>query len=703
MWAGLAGLVSIACLSSSLLGRLGYAFGFAVTPVLALAALHLGTRAEGRLGRALLAWLPVGAVPLVVMAASAPFSRSCGVASGLRWYALQPVASSITAAIVGVALVRRWPTRGARLAWAWPLATLLVALVFLYRHLPVFAYDPFWGYFPGSLYDEQVSVRPAFYWARLYHLVAALALWAVAARRRPIALGLLAATTALALLAPQLGFRQTTASITAALGGRRDTAHFSLHVPAATSAATLDRLADECEFRYARLVELLGHGPPRITIFLFDSVESKQRWTGLQGTSIARPWQAQIVTHGLGVPHDSLNHELVHAFFGEYGDPLFGLPWRGLDIASGLVEGVAVALDDDDSDDEVHGLAQTMRKSHQLPPVSELLSLRFLLHPPTRAYTAAGSFCRFLVRRQGGRELAALYHGGAREAVLQAQFGRSLAELERDWWQFLDARPLPPVTAESRDALSRPSIFARRCAHELATKRQAAFAAMGADVDRGLGLLQAICAEDPERPEHLTLVLREALARRRPLLAERTAWALLAHPQASEKHLAQAAEALGDLTIQRGDRFTALGYFALAGRAPAEPGVARLRVVKQHAAGLPAGELAESLVKYLYQDGGKREQAAKLVALQPEVGLYAYLLGRQLQGRAAVEALERSQRLGLPDARFVKEALRLGIEQALAAQAFPEAARFASALVEAGEPSGAVWGRRIAFLAARAR
>ena len=89
----------------------------------------------------------------------------------------------------------------------------------------------------------------------------------------------------------------------------------------------------------------------------------------------------------------------------------------------------------------------------------------------------------------------------------------------------------------------------------------------------------------------------------------------------------------------------AAGARALAPLRWLRAGTPRLRAVKQHAAGLPAGELAGALVKYLYQDGGKREQAEQLVALQPEVGLYAYLLGRQLQGRAAVEALDRSLRL----------------------------------------------------------
>ena len=44
------------------------------------------------------------------------------------------------------------------LAFATPVVSLLWTLLRLYRDPPVFAYDPFGGYFPGPIYDE--ALRP---------------------------------------------------------------------------------------------------------------------------------------------------------------------------------------------------------------------------------------------------------------------------------------------------------------------------------------------------------------------------------------------------------------------------------------------------------------------------------------------------------------------------------------------------------------
>src|SRR5262249_54069358 len=118
-----------------------------------------------------------------------------------------------------------------------------------YRFLaapPVNAFDPFGGYFPGTLYDENVAVPTALWWARLYHLTLALAAlsmaalfldgeplrlgWRAARRRSPIVPMLLAAlAAALGFSGGRLGFARSAGDVARALGGERRTEHFVLH------------------------------------------------------------------------------------------------------------------------------------------------------------------------------------------------------------------------------------------------------------------------------------------------------------------------------------------------------------------------------------------------------------------------------------------------------------------------------------------
>ena len=200
--------------------------------------------------------------------------KNCNPGIGLVWYVVLPLGSAVFAAALGVALGLATRHRG--LAFA--LAPLLVALVWsvwrLYTAPPIFVFDPLFGYFAGSVYDERVTVPTALLWARAYHLAIALALLATCAvfldgdtlslrwrsRRRPLlALTFVVAAAGLYASGPVLGYREDARSIARALGGTRSTRHFVLHyAEAGPYAHELDDVARELEFRWSELAEMLA-------------------------------------------------------------------------------------------------------------------------------------------------------------------------------------------------------------------------------------------------------------------------------------------------------------------------------------------------------------------------------------------------------------------------------------------------------------
>ena len=56
------------------------------------------------------------------------------------------------------------------------------------------------------------------------------------------------------------------------------------------------------------------------------------------------------------------------------------------------------------------------------------------------AYPAAGSFVQFVIQKYSLGKLKAVYQGAAWGAARSAACGKSLAELERDWLEFLRTR-----------------------------------------------------------------------------------------------------------------------------------------------------------------------------------------------------------------------------------------------------------------------
>ena len=380
-------------------------------------------------------------VPLAVISANALRVKNCDYLEGLAFFGMMPVLSVTLASITGVLWALAVPR--AALATFGALLTLLLSVVWgLYRFYAapaIFGHDPFVGYFPGTLYDEDVAIRAPFLVYRAYNLVwAAAALFAAAhlfepaelrlgrpfrrpVRRRAVprparprpgagrwatpAAAFVLATVGVVLfwLRAPLGFSIDAAHVAHALGGTKHTAHFTIHYPAEMKPAEVALLAQDHEFRYSQLSAIFKASPPRITSFVFRSDEDKRRLMGAGRTLIAKPWRNEIYLNWSPFPHPVLKHELAHVFAGLHGDRLFGVSvrWRRGPVPYpvfnvGLIEGLAVAADWRPYLHELtgHQMAAALSKLDLAPPLPSIFGYGFLANAASRSYVLAGSFCR---------------------------------------------------------------------------------------------------------------------------------------------------------------------------------------------------------------------------------------------------------------------------------------------------------------------
>ena len=143
-------------------------------------------------------------------------------------------------------------------------------------------------------------------------------------------------------------------------------------------------------------------------------------------------------------PYD--NHECVHLYASTLGMPV-----------SLLTEGLAVALQTNPiannfvprwSGTFVHDLARTFRTDGRLVPLDQMLQTsQFYSQDLNVVYPEAGSFARFLIDAYGLATFKDLYGRVASndvEATVAAKFasvyGKSVGELEAEWWALLDRR-----------------------------------------------------------------------------------------------------------------------------------------------------------------------------------------------------------------------------------------------------------------------
>jgi tetratricopeptide (TPR) repeat protein len=710
VWTALLAIAAAAMAATPLLGLLGFESSFVLGLCASLAAAHLaaetvfraraaaspayGDLADARPGRAIarlyLAALrrPLAALllPLAILTANALRVKNCDLAGGFAWFLLLPVGSAATGAAAGLVagLATRRRLAGTLLAVAIVLGSLLWGVARFYAAPPVFGFDPFAGYFPGSLYDEELPIPGPFLVARALHFTYVFATLAIAAAfcngrtlrlalrpRAPRVLVLGAALLAGALFAraaTQPDCAPDAASIAATLGGRLDTAHLTLfYDPAGPWTRDIALHAQDAELRWAQLAGTFGVRPQgRISAYLFDNSDQKRRLLGASHTQIAKPWRREIYLQHDAFPHPVIKHELAHVFAGEFGDPIFHVARHGLHFSPGLIEGAAVAADAHPERVSLDQQVKILREDHLEPPLDQILGPRFFAWASSQAYSTAGSFCRFLLETRGPERFRVLYASGG---DFESAYGEPLPALAAEWGRRIDATPLSDEERSlAHDRLHRPSVFHKVCAHELAVRRDEARALSArGDHAAALARLESVCSDDPDEPAHIAELMDAHLAARDEAAAVAVAQRLLAHPKVSDALRARALTLLGDARL-RGGNAGAADYFRRALGLPLDENTARQLRARVIAAEDPV--IGPALARYLTGDvAGAHDPALDLLhALEmidaaPRVGLGHYLAGRQLAAHdrwtEARAAFARARQLGLPDRGFLIESRKM--------------------------------------------
>jgi hypothetical protein len=665
---------------------LGYDFAFALGLAAALAGVDIGHGQAAR-ARAALGRTPTGGelgrvfgraaalaaatllLPLLIGLGNAARVRNCSLAAGLGFFALLPLPSALFAATAGVVAGVATPNRrrGRLLAFALPVASIVWTLLRLYRDPPVFAFDPFGGYFPGPIYDE--ALRPPI---TLLLFRVANAVWAATAivlalgvtsygrdprRWRPAllaaALPLLAASIVLYANGGRMGFHVTRADLARVLNRSETTEHFVIHYVSGSKSRTDAALeVEDLEFRYQQLVETFGVEPKLpITVWGFPDGALKKALVGAGDTLYAKPWTREMFVQEQ-FPSKRLRHEMAHIFAGAFGDPFFGvaLGWRWTPLphpvlAMGLVEGIAEAADAGDpwGDATIHQEAAAMIAAGLAPPLADVVGAGFSTLAGARAYTIAGSFSAFLLGTHGADKLRALYRSAGNFSDV---YRVPLSDLEREWRHFLAGQPLTKQErAHATEEFRRGAIFGRVCARELAARVAEARGLVGSDPARAVELLRSTCHDDPNEPLYRLALARAEVAAG----AEPAARAELAHlaldgtltvPLRAEAESLTAAIDFAGRDYLNAETHQRRALDLAATDADRRQALAKL-------AGLSTPAARTTLGRALYAETVEPDVDQVLTfflfgeyaRLHPADRLGPYLLGRQLIGRDAARAL----------------------------------------------------------------
>ena len=634
----------------------------------------------------------VGYVTVVIHGVRAGF---CDAAGGTAMYALGPLFGAVMGgawgALVGELLLRvEPPVLRVSLAVAagifGPLFSILLSVWRFYSTPTIFAFDPFFGFFSGTLYDTVVEATVPLLTYRLGSSLTLIAAGVFAAHlvrdedgklalrslHRP-GLPLLGAACAsaslvLTLEGSRLGHWQTAATIERDLGARIAGARCDViysRTMRTDEARLFARDCDEQVPAIERYFEVPNTG--RVTAYLFRNPADKRRLMGAGDTFIAKPWRREVYLQAAGYPHPVLGHEIAHVVAGSFAPGPFHIAgkWKGIKANPGLIEGVAVAASSDEDPLTPAEWSRAMLDLGILPPLAPLFSFDFLGENAAKSYTVAGSFVRFVKAKFGSATVRAWYGGGALADLTHASWDT----LEADWRATLAKLKVPePAEAVARARFDRPALWGRRCPHTVDLFRKEAERAMErGDYLQARRTYEELLQLDP-RDDAAKLSIAGCLLRRderqeaRKLLA-----AIFADEGASRLAQNRALSQLADLDLESGDYDRAAQrYGQLASRSFDED---TLRTIEVKVGALSDPRARRAITAFLVGSPERGVDAMSAGALlgswaaeDPTDGLPEYLLGKDLSNRGyypeAAERLDRALAKRLPPGRVLREALR---------------------------------------------
>lgn len=657
-------------------------------------------------------------------------TAGAGAVMGGAWGA---AAGELTGALAARGRVRRTRLVAATLALAAPIAGVVVS-VYRFRSSPmIFAFDPFVGYFSGTLYDTVIDAGASLLTYRLGSLatLAAALLGASVLERddaRPfglvldlrsnatraraaLALAAGAASVAVTLSGAALGHHSTTASIVRDLGAEKHGARCDVVYPSTTREQEARLLLKDCEEQLAAVEQRLGaRGPARVRAFFFRDDADKKRLMGAAHTYIAKPWREEVYLQLGGYPHAVLGHELAHVVAGSFGRGAFRIAGDlgGYLPNPGLIEGVAVFAAPDDEDLTDAQWARAMMQIGILPPMQRVFSLGFLGDASAKSYTLAGAFISWMGERWGTEVVRAWYGGGDVVALT----GKTWSELDAAFREHLGTVDLPEE-AESfaRAKFSRPGVFGRKCPHLVdATRRDADVCRDTQRYDEAIRLYDEVLAKDAL--DHASRHWRAQTMRRHGDREKGRSEleALASREDVPRTWRDRAEEALADADFIDGELEGARRrYEALAARSLDEDNARTFEVKRLATADPPAREAIQALLLgddkrgpdvFLAGTALGRWPAATPEGRSP---LASYLVGRNLVQRGFYEkgaaTLEDALAGPLPTPRIVRETLRQRAVAACALDDRAALARLRSVIEGPDDPfRGASGGRRASTL-----
>ncbi|MCW9064829.1 MAG: hypothetical protein OQJ78_00920, partial [Ignavibacteriaceae bacterium] len=205
------------------------------------------------------------------------------------------------------------------------LLILSIPLLEIYFNPQVYLYNPLFAYFPGTIYDEGLSIGIKLTFYRILNLIffSAILYYSIGWINKAIAIrkkfhflisSLIVAGLFYFIVSPSLGYSTTNCSLEAKLSNSIESKHFIIQADKRIEKEVIQQIVLNQEYYYSRLGNFFKEEPSiKIKSFVFFDSEQKKKLFGAGTADVSKPWLNSIYV-SVDTWESTLKHEIAHCF-----------------------------------------------------------------------------------------------------------------------------------------------------------------------------------------------------------------------------------------------------------------------------------------------------------------------------------------------------------------------------------------------------
>ena len=383
-------------------------------------------------------------IPFIISIIKSLIFGFCSFWDGLFFYLVITCPSVIIGSAIGAMsfhFVKKF--RVILFIFVYLLILLAIPVLEIYFNPQIYLYNPLFAYFPGTIYDEGITVDFNLILYRLFNLIFFLVIlkyfigWSgkeISFNKRTsfLIVAILFSGLFYFFVSPLFGYTTTKSCLQSTLSNRIESKHFIIHADKNIGKDELKLIVLNQEYYYSELTKYFAEQPEtKITSYIFNNSDQKKNLFGSGAADVAKPWLNSIYVSGDSW-ESTLKHEIAHCFTAGFGTGIFKLA-SGYNPA--LIEGIAEASDGFYDENTIHYMASLAYKNEYKIDINNLFSsLNFFGSVSSLSYIYSGSFIQYLTDQFGIEKVKQFYQTNN----FSKAFGTELTRVTKNYEIFLD-------------------------------------------------------------------------------------------------------------------------------------------------------------------------------------------------------------------------------------------------------------------------